>query len=359
MEKQEKTLDSARDKKIILAITKSNFGGAQKYVYTLAKNLKMRGFEVKVMLGGKGALTEKLKEQGIDIIEIKSLKRDLSWKKDLEAFKEIREILKKEKPDVFHINSSKIGAVGSLAGKLARIDKVIFTAHGFAFNEKRSPISKLILKIIYWFIFAISNKTIFVSKETMRQAPKIFLPNKKFKVIYNGIEKINFYEREKARNLLQISREREIIGTLAELHPIKRIDKLIEVSSEIDCDFVILGEGEDRKRLEKKIKEKGVENKFHLKGYVDEADRYIKAFDLFVLVSDSEAMPLSIIEAMQANVPIIATDVGGIKEMIPKKYLIKKDLKEKINKFIKTKPEYDLNKFSLEEMIQKTVELYN
>lgn len=347
-------------KKIIIAITKSNFGGAQKYVYTLAKNLKHRGFEVKVLVGGKGILINKLQEENIEIIKIKSLQRDVSWKKDLQVFKEIKEILKKEKPDVFHINSSKIGALGSLASKLSGIKKTVFTVHGFAFNENRSKLAKSILAFIYWLIFALSNKNIFVSQTTLNQAPKKFLSKDKFEVIYNGVEIIDFYEKEKARNLLQLPNGRTIVGTLAELHPIKRIDKLIKAAETIDADFVVLGEGEEREKLEKIIKSKNLEKKFHLKGFVDDAAKYLKAFDVFTLVSDSEAMPLSIIEAMQANLPIVASNVGGIHEMIPENYLFnnQKELEEKILENIDLKTNYNLSNFSVDKMIDKTIETY-
>jgi glycosyltransferase involved in cell wall biosynthesis len=348
-----------QDKKILLAITKSNWGGAQKYVYTLANMLKNKGFLVKVLLGGNGVLKEKLESIDIEVLQAKSLQRDISFFGDIKSFFEILKILRNEKPDVFHLNSSKIGAIGAFAGRLSRIKKIIFTAHGFTFNEDRNPIMKFILKVIYWKTFVYSHKTIFVSKETKRQAPKFLIPSSKFKVIYNGIEPLNFYEKNIAREKLDLKQEETIVGTIAELHSIKNLVFLIEKFRKVNAKLVIIGEGEERKKLERLIDKNGLNKKVILKGFIEEAGQFLKAFNLFVLPSKSEAMPLSIIEAMQANIPIVASPVGGIPEMVPENCLFNEDLVQKITEQLQWKPSYNLDEFSPEKMTEKTILLYN
>src|SRR5260221_10437089 len=115
--------------KIIYGITKSNFGGAQRYVYDLATAAKAAGHDVAVMTGGNGVLVEKLRGNGIRVIEIKGLKRDISIVDEFKSFHFIFRTLYAEKPDVFHTNSSKMGGIGNLAGRLAAVKKVILTAH--------------------------------------------------------------------------------------------------------------------------------------------------------------------------------------------------------------------------------------
>lgn len=359
-------------KKIIIAITKSNFGGAQKYIYTLQKELKNKGFLVKVLLGGDGVLNEKLKADNTETIKINSLQRNISIIRDFQVFFEILKILKMEKPDVFHVNSSKIGGIGALAGRLVGIKKIIFTAHGFAFNENRGVFSKLMFKFFYWITFLLSHKTIFVSFKTQEQAPTFLLTKSKFKVIYNAILPIDFHSKEEARNILinknhstSLMASKKWIGTLAELHHIKGIDLLIDSAKEIlktrnDLQFIVFGEGEEKEKL---INEsKTISDNFILFGQLKDASKYLKALDLFVLPSRSEAMPLSILEAMQAQIPIIASNVGGISEMIPNECLIEKgntkQLQEKILKGINSTPNYDLSKFSLEKMIDETTKIY-
>jgi len=356
-------------KKVLIAITKSNFGGAQKYVYILSKTLKNKGFLVKVLLGGDGILAEKLKNEGIDTIEIKSLQRDFSLLKEIKVFFEILRILRAEKPNVFHLNSSKIGAIGAFAGRLAGIKKIIFTAHGFAFNEDRGWLSKFIIKVIYWKTFWFSHKTIFVSEETKRQAPKFFLPDSKFVVIYNAIEKIDFLPKQEAKEILShknplLDPNKKWVGSLAELHHIKRINLLIKSAKEIlknrnDIQFVVFGEGEERKNLEKKIQKGKIEESFILFGQLESASKYLKALDLFVLPSKSEAMPLSILEAMHAQIPIVASRVGGIPEMIYEDFIFSgDDLTEKILGKLGLEVNHDTEKFSLDKLTEKTLKIY-
>jgi len=368
MEKQVNHNDSYLGKKIIIAITKSNLGGAQKYVLELAKALKNKGYLVKVMLGGEGDLSTKLEKYNIEIIKIKSLQRDVSILKEFKVFFEILEILRQERPDVLHLNSSKIGGTGSLSGRIMGIKKIIFTAHGFAFNENRNFISKNILKFLYWLTFLLAHKTIFVSGETKIQAPKFLLPKNKFEIIYNAVSPIIFLSKQEARDYLcqknpDLDPTKKWIGSLAELHHIKGIDRLVEVAPDIlkeeDVQFVIFGEGEERKNLENRIEKLEIRKNFILSGYLKDASKYLKSLDLFVLPSRSEAMPLSILEAMQAQIPIVASNVGGIKEMIPEDCLFAKgELGNKILEKINSHPSYNLEKFSFEEMINKTERLY-
>ena len=111
-------------KKLFLVITKSNWGGAQRYVYDLATSFSDR-YHVTVVLGeprndtvesGKGVLLERLRSRGIKTVTIKELKRDISISEEIIAFWKLIKIFWKERPDIVHLNSSKIGGLGALAG---------------------------------------------------------------------------------------------------------------------------------------------------------------------------------------------------------------------------------------------------
>src|SRR3989344_9020554 len=121
--------------KIFYGITKSNFGGAQRYVLDLATEAKKLGHNVVVLCGQEGKLVEKLGENKIETIAIRNLERDMSLVKEVKSFIKIVKILKKGRADVFHVNSSKMGGIGSLAGRIAGVKKIVFTSHGWAFNE--------------------------------------------------------------------------------------------------------------------------------------------------------------------------------------------------------------------------------
>jgi glycosyltransferase involved in cell wall biosynthesis len=312
--------------KVLYIITKSNFGGAQRYVFDLATNLPKEAFDVVVALGGEGTLKKKLDENGIKTISIPSLQRDINILKEIKVFFDLLKIYRSEKPDIIHLNSSKIGGLGAFAG-LFYNSKTIFTAHGWAFNEERPYWQKFIIKFLHWVTIILSTKTISVSQNLINSLSGWPMISKKISVIHNGIDTINFVENAVARKiliqknpLLQALSDKFWLGSLAELHKNKGLDVAIDTVSKIsenkDFIFLILGEGEERKNLEKLIKEKGLETKVFLLGFVQNAGTLLKAFNAFILPSRTEALPYSLIEAGSARLPIIASRVGGIPEII-------------------------------------------
>ena len=137
--------------KVLFLITKSTLGGAQRYVYDLATGLDSAEFETCVAVGGEGPLLETLAEAGIKVHKLTHLQRDISFFNEIQTFFELLRIIRKEKPQVLHINSSKAGFLGGLAGRFCRVPKIIFTAHGWAFNEDRSPFQRRIFKLLHFF----------------------------------------------------------------------------------------------------------------------------------------------------------------------------------------------------------------
>lgn len=371
--------------KVVYMVTKGVWGGAQKYVYSLATHLPKDRFETVVICGEGEILKQKLETQGIRVIEIKNLKRDVSIIQEIKSFIEVYKILKKEKPYVLHLNSPKAGGMGSLAGRLSGVPKIIFTAHGWTFNEKRNLLNTSLIKIFSWITVFLSSRVIVIAKKEEAQAHAMPLVGKnKIKLIGNGIETIEFKEKNEARKELlpSLSENYESdtvwIGTIAELHKNKAHSYLISALSKINHPFVciIIGEGEERKNLENLIRTYRLEEKIFLVGFKDNASRYLKAFDIFTLTSIKEGLPYGILEAGQASLPVVATSVGGIPDIIQNHtsgLLIKKpenvhqmrDALEHLIENPKQRLEFGNNlhekverEFSLEQMLKKTLLLY-
>lgn len=319
--------------KILYIITKSNFGGAQRYVFDLATNLPKDTFDITVVLGGDGILNDKLKETGIKTIIIKRLQRDVSIFDDIAVFFELLKIIKEERPNVIHLNSSKIGGLGALVGRIYNLIKyrekarIIFTAHGWAFNEPRKFMQKTIIELISWITVVLSHKVITVSEFDYRQGISMPFVGSKIKVIHNGISKINFLEKDLARQKLfentkiKISDQTTLIGTISELHKNKGLEYAIEALEKLPKEsknvaLVIIGEGEEREHINTLIKKNKLNKKVYLIGYKDNASSLIKAFDIFILPSIKEGLPYVLLEAGMAKLPTISTDTGGIPEII-------------------------------------------
>lgn len=312
-------------KKILYIITKSAWGGAQRYVYDLATHLPTDRYEANVALGGTGLLLERLRSRGIRTLEIRSLERDAGMG-DLSAWLELYRLIRRERPDIVHLNSSKAGILGSLAARMLRVETIIFTAHGWAHTEERPVLSRALIKSAHFFTVLLSHTVITVS-ETTRNEMRIFgrIP-KRLVVIHNGIETPEFLERERARESLSRTtgapRESVWIGILAELHPNKGLRYAVEAAAKLrrggekQFSMIVIGEGEERGALEKLIRERSLEEHVFLAGFRDDAGTYLKAFDIFVLPSVKEGFPYSILEAGAAGLAVAASDTGGIRELI-------------------------------------------
>src|ERR1035437_2802513 len=310
-------------KTLVFIITKSNWGGAQRYVFDLCVAMRDK-FMVKVILGGDGPLEEKLKSAGIEVMAIAPLGSDVNFIKDLKAGWKIWKALLKIKPDIVHLNSSKIGAVGSLVARLAFVPKIIFTAHGWAFNEDRSSFQKGLIAFIAWLTMLFSHKTIAVSESIKKQVVYFPFIKNKIIVIPLGVAPVDYFKKEEVQQELLgsvLDKNYCFIGSIGELHPIKGHGYAIEavanlISKGKKIKYVICGEGAYRPVLEKKIADLNMKESIILAGNVPEAARYLKAFDIFLFPSLSEASGYAAIEAGIAGLPVIASAVGGVPEMI-------------------------------------------
>lgn len=330
-------------KKILFVITKSNWGGAQRYVYDLATNLPKEQSEVVVAFGGTGGtdastglLAGRLKEAGIRTIFLTSFTRDIYFFREFNSFFELLQIIKKEKPDVLHLNSSKAGGLGALAGRIAGIRRIIFTAHGFAYNEVRPFYQRILIWIVSWFTILCAHKVIILSHYELKRAPVIF-SRRKMLVIHNGIDlHMQFASGEKIRNAFPSGVC--ITGTIGEMIRNKNQIALVEQAKNNPAMYVAIvgSEGEERPHLEAKIKKYGLSNRVKIFGFIP-ASEVLKGFDTFALPSLKEGLPYVLLEARVAGLPIVANRVGGVGEILDAK---------------------DMNEFSLERMVQKTVELY-
>lgn len=303
-------------KKLLFVITKGSWGGAGRYVYDLAVSLKDR-YDITVAIGGGGMLVQKLKHEHVRTRIVPALARDIDIASDVRAFLELLKLFREEKPDIVHLNSSKAGALGAVAGRIARIRHIVYTAHGWVFNEPVSTLSKVFRWLVSLVTMLCAHRTITVSHFDTLLSPI----KSRAQTVHNGIHPIDFIPRDAARKEIceraHIPEDAFIFGAMSELHVNKGIDILIEATYLVDnIQVVVMGEGEERSELEKLIKELSLEERVHLIGFVENSARYLKAFDAFVLPSRKEGLPYAVLEAGIAEVPVIASAVGGVPEII-------------------------------------------
>ncbi len=369
--------------KIGFFVTKGVWGGAQKYVYNLVTSLPKGDFDVFVVVGAGKILKEKLEAKGVRVYEIENLKRDISIASEIKSFTSVFKIIKKEKPDTLHLNSPKAAGLGSVAGRLLGVPNIIQTVHGFTWNEDRGEGKKKLITFVTKLTMSLCHKTIVLAKKELKEAVKSGAEEAKLVLIPNGIEPIQFKDMVEARRGLlarigKVESGNEIwFGTIAELHKNKGLEYAVTALSEVKTPFLffIIGNGEEKTRLEKLVKDKNLENQVFFVGFIEGAVSDLTAFDIFLLPSIKEGLPFALLEAGLAGLPVITTSIGGIPDVIENNVtgsLVKpkdaKALQRAIEFMIKIPEERKTmglklkekveTEFSLENMLQKTFALY-
>jgi len=305
---------------------------------------------------------------------------------DLKSLFEIRSLIKDFKPDLIHLNSTKISILGSIAPKLLlKKSKIVYTAHGWVFNEDLNTIKKNFYKILERYTAFLKNKILTVSEFDKKTALQLGIKKEKLKTIYNGIKSLQLKTREDARSTLskhlniKIKSDDFLIGSIGNLYKNKGFGYLLNsikqvLSENYNLKLVIIGEGEKREQLMRIIKEEKLEKNVFLSGKIDNASALLSAFDIYVNSSIKEGLSYTILEAMQAKIPIIVTNAGGNPEMIEDGIngfvAEKKDIDDIANKIInllQNKNKADLfalnsqeklKQFSLDLMVGKTFNIY-
>ena len=361
--------------KTLIVITHGNIGGATNFVFWLAKGLKENGVDVKVGFGEGEYLREKLKKEKIEFVNFKWLKRTHNPLSNLFFIFELKKFLDKEKFDVCHFNSTNT-LFGAISAKISKTKpKTIFTIHGLSILDPNYK-KNLWLKPIYWLIFkfllSFVDVFIFVSNKNLEDAKKLKLV-KNGVVIYNGIPEPEFLEREIARKFFEEKikfdlKNKFLIGSIGRLDYQKNYEFLINVFPEIlkikpEAIAIIVGEGPERKKLENLIEKANLKEKVFLIGELKNASKYLKAFDLFLLPSRYEGLSITLIEALFAQIPILASDVGGDKEIVGKNFVFelnnKNDFLSKFKMLLQSFQEISRkNEFSLSTMISSYLQLF-
>ena len=340
-------METINKKKILFIVTQSEFGGAQRYVYEMTSSLPKEKYSVLVAAGqGDGQLLQKIRLTGTPSLSLKHMKRTPYPWHVLFSVLEIYRLLKKERPDTLFLCSTTAGFIGSLASFLYRLHassfkfQVIYRIGGWSFRDPRPWGMN---KIIFWLeklTSPLKDRIIVNSQVDLDIALKYKVcPPTKITKIYNGIDvdKLQFFAKEQAREELQkllpktysVKHETFLIGTVANFYKTKGLEYLIEAvhvlnkrlefhvpTQTSNFKILIIGEGRERKKLESLIKKYNLDNKVFLLGQIFDAYKYLKAFDVFILPSLKEGFPWIILETMAANIPIIATEVGAIPEII-------------------------------------------
>lgn len=316
-------MNQVRKIRILQIITLASWGGAPQVVFDLVKGLNHDEFAVDVACGtGRG--WQKMEELGVKIFKLADIKRSISPISDLKTVVQLYRIIKNGNYDIVHCHSTKAGLLGRIAARFAGVPKIYFTVHGWGFyNQNEYKLAEKPLLFAEKFGAGISTKIVCVSDNDRKQAlVKKIAPENKLILIYNGIGRADV-GRQEARKKMGIKSGEIVFGTVARLSPQKNPLLFLAAAKEINeqypkIKFVLIGDGplehDCREFVDKqKIKEAVL---FFGEKTNHEVREMICGFDVFVLTSRFEGLPLAIIEAMFAGLPVLASDVGGVSELV-------------------------------------------
>ncbi|HOZ53625.1 MAG TPA: glycosyltransferase [bacterium] len=372
--------------KVLLLITKGEIGGAQIFVANLAKGLKNINKKeiIPTIACGKGDFLFKFaQKERINFQRIKGLQRSSGVLANINFLFNFLRYLRKNSFEVIHLNSTNT-LLGALIAKLVNIrTKVVFTVHGLSIldpNYKANHFKKLLFRAFFNFSFSFVDEIVFVSQKNL----DLFVKSNKLwankcHLAYNGVE-VDYLKREDARQFIfnKIGLEDEgqfLIGSTGRLAYPKNYEFLIENFPEIlkikpNAKLILMGEGPERSKYEKIIKERGLSGFVFILGEVAEAGKYLKGLDLFVLPSIYEGLSIALIEAYLSGIRSIASLVGGNDEIVGEDNCFKlNDLNDFLavfklildeQKSCTDKNQYNLNrnKFLVEVMVNKYLDIY-
>jgi glycosyltransferase involved in cell wall biosynthesis len=296
--------------KVMLLVSGDLWAGAEAVVYQLVKGLKTQNdIEAMVVCLNHGRLSELLGKAGVDLAVIDETSHGF-WG----VARQIYSVVRKFKPDIIHAHRYKENILAMLVSPFCHFPQLITTIHGVS-EVKKDLIRKFVafvegiaLRYRYKKVVAVSDELVPYLVRRRR------ISSKKVVRIYNGLEVLPAHKTNSIKKIVTI-------GSAGRLVPVKDFELMIDIARDLcakmeNVRFILAGDGPEREALETKVDSFRIESYFTLLGRVDDMDEFYKGIDIYLNTSRHEGVPMTILEAMVRCLPVVAPDVGGIKEIL-------------------------------------------
>jgi glycosyltransferase involved in cell wall biosynthesis len=291
----------------------------------------LMGYPSSVLTGPEispeGTFSNLSEKYGIPVFTAPHLIRKLSLYHDIRAFYEIRDIIDKHEFSIVHTHGSKAKFLGRLAAAAAKSPvKIVQTVHGWSFFNTMPPLQKFFYSILERFGYKLAHSNIVVSPHDIKKGVNWGIGKPEdYQLIRSGVEFDVFFAQRGnkvlAREKLGISIDVPVVGTVIRLAAQKHPEAIVDVAECVrkvfpGVKFVIVGDGPLSDYITHYIRQKGLQSNFLLLGSRNDVAEILPAFDVFLLTSRSEGLPRAMLEALAVKIPVVATDVGGIAELV-------------------------------------------
>jgi glycosyltransferase involved in cell wall biosynthesis len=321
---KDRDMENQRSLRVMHVIARMNVGGPAVLVADLMRSVDSGKFE-QVLVTGYCDENESdyLDEVATDIkaVRIVGLGRSVSVIKDLLVFTRLIREIKRFDPDVIHTHTAKAGVLGRIARLIAKPSaKCVHTYHGHLlhgyFGVGKTRVVILIEKILSW----ISHGLISIGTNVMKDLLKVGIGRPdKFHVIFPGLQDLDVIPKAQARRELGLNPRKLYVVFVGRLTQIKRPDRLVEIAAELkkdcpDVHLLVAGAGELFDITKSEAESQELPMTFY--GWRNDIARILCASDVAVLCSDNEGIPLTLIQAAQAGLSIVSTDVGSVSDIV-------------------------------------------
>jgi glycosyltransferase involved in cell wall biosynthesis len=295
----------------MLVITLAEVGGAQSYVASLLPTLAER-YDVVLSAYGEGPLREAAAAAGARFVPLRNVRRPVRPWRDLAGLVELARLFRRERPQIVHASSSKAGVLGRLAAAATRVPVRIFTVHGWAFTAYSGLTSRL-YRVADRLMEPLTTVTICVSDNELAAGLEAGTCSAERTVVIRNAVDVS----AAARSRHDRATPRLIaVGRLKAPKDFLTLIRAFAALPEESFEALIVGDGPDRAVLGAEIRSLGLDGRVWLEGERSDVPTLLADSDLFVLSSRSEGLPVSVLEAMAAELPVVATDVGGLAELV-------------------------------------------
>lgn len=285
------------------------------HLLDLAAGLQAKNYNVHILVGGTGILQQRAAEFNLSISSVPSLVRQIHPLKDVKAYFELKHAIGLYKPDLVHLHSSKAGLLGRLACKASGVP-CVFTAHGWAFTEGVSTRQRWLYRMLERLAAPLAAKIIAVSEYDKTLALKNSVAtDSRLTLVHNGVA-----DKAQCTGVVQHREKAEVrLIMVARFEQPKDQPRLLRVLSQLAAlpwHLELVGDGPGLPGVKALCQQLGIAAKVTFSGACTDVPQRLAAADAFVLLSHWEGLPLTILEAMSLGLPVVASDVGGVKETL-------------------------------------------
>jgi glycosyltransferase involved in cell wall biosynthesis len=320
--------------RVLRLIARLNMGGPALHVAYLTKGLEERGYETTLAAGslarGESSMSFVARELGVDVLTIPQLHREVSLLWDPVSVVRLVGLIRRLRPHILHTHTAKAGALGRFAALLAgdaRPPVIVHTFHGHVLRGYFDPVRTFVFRLLERLTARETTRLVAVSPEVRDDLVALGVaPQEKFSVIRLGIGLDSRItdgggSRQELRRLYGVPEDRFVVGWIGRMTAIKRVEDILLAFRELrgrglDTTLCVVGDGPDRESVERRAHELGVARHVLFVGYQREIAPYYAFLDALLLPSANEGTPVVAIEALAARRPVVATDVGGVSDVV-------------------------------------------